>query len=73
MVFSIACGAYLRAKNGARLLASKHLWRSCGVVASIEAGPSKPLEQTQTSILPYALSASSIRTRVSCSLEIVYG
>ena len=66
----MAGGAYLRAKKGAMELASKHCWRSAGVVASMLGGPSSPEEQTQTSSLPHAFSASSMRVRVSCSEEM---
>ena len=69
----MAGGAYLSAKNGAMLFASKHFWRSVGVVLSIEGGPSKPELQTQTSMRPKAFSASSMRVSVSCSDEIEYG
>lgn len=63
----IAGGAYFIAQNGAMLFASKHLYKSAGVVASILGGPSKPAEQTHTSRRPKALRVSSIKARVSCS------
>jgi len=65
----MAGGAYLSAKNGARLFASKHFCKSAGVVASIDGGPRRPEEVTQTSKRPQALSTSSIRVRVACSSE----
>ena len=49
----MAGGAYLSAKNGAKLLASKHFCRSAGVVMSIEGGPSRPDEQIHTSRRPW--------------------
>lgn len=73
MSFAIAGGAYLRAKNGAMLLASKHFCRSAGVVASREGGPRSPDEQTQTSSLPKELRTSSISPRVSSSLATLKG
>ena len=42
----MAGGAYLRAKKGAILLASKSLYRSAGVVAEMEDGPRRPEEVT---------------------------
>jgi len=54
VVFVIAGGAYFKAKKGAMELASKHLYRSLGLVSEIEGGPSKPELVTQTSRLsPY--------------------
>ena len=38
-------------------------------MASMEAGPSRPEQQTQTSRRPVELSTSSMRESVSCSLE----
>lgn len=55
------------------LFASKHFWRSVGVVASIEEGPRRPEEQTQTSRRPQELRTSSIRPRVSSSLATLKG
>ena len=66
----MAGGAYFKAKKGAMLLASKQRCRSAGVVVEMEGGPRRPDEQTQTSRRPQALRASSIRVRVSCSLEM---
>ena len=72
-VFDIAGGAYFSAKNGAREFASKHFWRSAGVVLSIDGGPRRPEEHTQTSRRPNAFKASSMRVNVSCSEDIEYG
>ena len=47
----MAGGPYFNAKNGDMLLASKHFCRSAGVVASMDGGPSRPEEHTQTSRL----------------------
>lgn len=63
----MAGGAYLSAKKGARLFVSKHFCRSAGVVASMDGGPKRPEEQTQTSRRPQVLRTSSMRVRVSCS------
>lgn len=69
----MAGGAYLSAKKGAMLLASKHFCRSAGVVASIEDGPSRPAEETHTSRRPKEFRTSSMSCNVSCSLEILRG
>jgi hypothetical protein len=47
----MAGGPYFSAKKGDMLLASKHFCRSAGVVASMDGGPRRPEEQTQTSRL----------------------
>jgi hypothetical protein len=73
VVFAIAGGAYFNAKKGAIEFASKHFCRSAGVVASMDGGPRRPDEQTQTSRRPQALRASSMSVRVSCSEEMEYG
>ena len=69
----MAGGAYLSAKKGAMLLASKHFCRSAGVVASIEGGPSRPADETHTSRRPKEFSTSSMSCNVSCSLEMFRG
>lgn len=69
----MAAGAYFNAKKGARLLASKHFWRSEGVVISIEGGPRSPELLTQTSSLPQELRTSSIRVKVACSSAAIRG
>lgn len=71
--FAMAGGAYLSAKNGAIECASKHLWRSSGVVSWIEGGPRRPEEQTQMSRRPKAFRTSSMSTTVSSSLAMLKG
>lgn len=71
--FPIAAGAYFKAKKGARLLASKHFWRSEGVVISIEGGPRSPELLTQTSSLPHEFRTSSMRVKVACSSAAIKG
>lgn len=67
VVFAMAGGAYLRAKNGAMALASKHLRKSLGAVVSKVGGPSSPHEDTHTSSLPHVFSTSSMSVSVSSS------
>ena len=69
----MAAGAYFNAKKGARLFASKHFWRSEGVVMSIDGGPSSPELLTQTSSRPHEFRTSSIRVRVACSSAAING
>lgn len=69
----MAGGAYLSAKNGARLFASKHFCRSDGVVMSIDGGPSSPELHTQTSNRPQLLRTSSTRLSVDCSSDDISG
>ena len=64
---------HLKAKNGARQLASHPLCSSIGPVLSIPAGPNHPAAQTHTSSLPHEFSTSSIKASVSCSLAISKG
>jgi hypothetical protein len=55
------------------LFASKHFCRSDGVVASMDGGPRRPDEHTQTSRRPKELRISSIKVRVSASEATVRG
>ncbi len=73
VVFAIAGGPYFSAKKGAIEFASKHFWRSLGVVASRLEGPRSPDEQTQTSSLPQEFKMSSIKPSVSSSLATLNG
>jgi hypothetical protein len=67
VVFCIAAGAYLSAKKAGMAFVSNAAYKSFGPVWLMDGGPSKPVEDVQTSSRPQEFSTSSIRARVSSS------
>ena len=65
----MAGGAYLSAKKGAYVFASKHFCKSAGVVLVMDGGPRSPELQIQTSRRPQVFRMSSMRVRVESSAE----